>query len=331
MVGFTLAAVPASLDKNKGASLALHQRDFKQNNGHAVAIFGEVLADIFPDGSVLGGAPFNVARHLHAFGLHPVMITRIGHDDLGKELMQEMQQLGMDTTGVQADPVHPTGQVKVHMAEHGHEFEILPGQAYDYINAGVTHMVTMSTKPDLVYFGTLAQRNMEARLALDNFLNYGTSPRFLDINLRDPWYDKHTVRRSLLRADIVKMNDDELAVLAPMLRLPGKTAFEHAAALINRFRLDYLLVTAGEAGAWLMHESGNVTSINGSSTAIKVVDTVGAGDGFAAAYILGILKGWEMDITLTRAHQFAGAICGIRGAAPKTQDFYLPFIKEWQL
>lgn len=311
--------------------MALPQRDFKQHNGHAVAIFGEVLADVFPDGSVLGGAPFNVARHLQAFGLHPVMITRIGQDELGRELLDEMQHLDMDISGVQIDPVNPTGQVKVNITETGHEFDILPAQAYDYIHAGVTHMVTMATKPDLVYFGTLAQRNMESRLAVDNFLNYGTSPRFLDINLRDPWYDKHTVRRSLLRADIVKLNNEELATLVNMLRLPGRTAQEHAAALIKRFNLDLLLVTEGEEGGWVMDNAGDISTVNGAEPPKTFADTVGAGDAFASAFILGILKGWPADITLERANQFAAALCGVRGAAPASADFYTPYKKAWQL
>lgn len=311
--------------------MALTQRDFKKNNGHAVAIFGEVLADVFPDGSVLGGAPFNVARHLQAFGLHPVMITRVGQDDLGRELLEEMQRLGMDTSGVQIDPVHPTGQVKVHLSPSGHQFEILPAQAYDYIHAGVTHMVTMATKPDLVYFGTLAQRNMESRLALDNFLNYGTSPRFLDINLRDPWYDKHTVRRSLLRADLVKLNDEELAILVKMLRLPGRSPHEHAAALIKRFNLDLLLVTEGDKGSWLMNAAGQVKAVEGAEPPQTFVDTVGAGDAFASAFILGILKGWPADVTLARANQFAAALCSVRGAAPSSLAFYVPYKQEWQL
>lgn len=311
--------------------MALPQRDFKKNNGHAVAIFGEVLADVFPDGSVLGGAPFNVARHLQAFGLHPVMITRIGQDDLGHELLDEMQRLGMDTSGVQVDPFNPTGQVKVHISPKGHQFEILPSQAYDYIHAGVTHMVTMATKPDLVYFGTLAQRNMESRLAVDNFLNYGTSPRFLDINLRDPWYDKHTVRRSLLRADLVKLNNEELATLVKMLRLPGRTPHEHAAALIKRFNLDLLLVTEGVQGGWLMNGAGQVITVDGTEPPKTFVDTVGAGDAFASAFILGILKGWPADVTLARANQFAAALCGVRGAAPASMEFYAPYKQEWQL
>lgn len=311
--------------------MTLPQHDFKIHHGLAVAIFGEVLADVFPDGSVLGGAPFNVARHLQAFGLRPVMITRIGQDDLGRELLDAMQRLGMDTGGVQVDPSHPTGQVKVHLGEQGHEFEILPSQAYDYINAGVTHMVTMATKPSLVYFGTLAQRNMESRLAVDNFLNYGTSPRFLDINLREPWFDKHTVRRSLLRADIVKLNNEELATLVTMLRLPGRAPQEHAAALIKRFNLDMLLVTEGERGAWLMENNGRVSAVQGAKPPKVFVDTVGAGDAFAAAFILGFLKEWPADLTLARANQFAAALCGVRGAAPSDTTFYTPFQQEWSL
>ena len=311
--------------------MTLPQHNFKIHPGLAIAIFGEVLADVFPDGSVLGGAPFNVARHLQAFGLRPVMITRIGQDDLGRELLDAMQRLGMDTGGVQVDPSHPTGQVKVHLGEQGHEFEILPSQAYDYINAGVTHMVTMATKPSLVYFGTLAQRNMESRLAVDNFLNYGTSPRFLDINLREPWFDKHTVRRSLLRADIVKLNNEELATLVTMLRLPGRAPQEHAAALIKRFNLDMLLVTEGEQGAWLMENNGQVSAVQGAKPPKVFVDTVGAGDAFAAAFILGFLKEWPADLTLARANQFAAALCGVRGAAPSDTTFYTPFQQEWSL
>ncbi|SNR80700.1 fructokinase [Methylobacillus rhizosphaerae] len=310
--------------------MALPQRDSKQHNGHSIAIFGEVLADIFPDGSVLGGAPFNVARHLQAFGLHPVMITRIGQDDLGRQLMDEMQRQDMNTTGVQIDPLHPTGQVKVHMSDHGHQFEILPSQAYDYINAGITHMVTMATKPALVYFGTLAQRNMESRLAVDNFLNYGTSPRFLDINLREPWFDKHTVRRSLLRADIVKLNAEELATLGTMLRLPGRNAIEHASALLKRFNLDMLLVTEGDQGAWAIDREHQVQRIEGTTPPQRFVDTVGAGDGFASVCIMGILNEWPTATMIARANQFAAALCGIRGAAPDSSDFYLPFLREWQ-
>lgn len=302
-----------------------HHKDM----GSCVALFGEVLADVFPDGHILGGAPFNVARHLQGFGLNPVMISRTGNDALREELLAEMNARGMDTSGIQCDPQYPTGQVTVHMDAGGHRFEILPYQAYDYIHAGVTHMLTMSIKPDLVYFGTLAQRNMESRLALDNFLNDARSPRFLDLNLRAPWYDKHTVRRSLLRADIVKMNEDELGALAVLLRLPGKSLPELAMAMLKRFNLKLVVITRGEQGAWQLNASGELQETGPQAMAQPLQDTVGAGDAFAAVYIVGHLQGWEASLTLTRANQFASALCAIRGAAPHDLAFYQPFVQEW--
>ena len=120
------------------------------NTHTVIGIFGEVLADIFPDETILGGAPFNVARHLQAFGLHPVMITRTGNDALRTQFLQEMQRLKMDVSGLQIDAIYPTGQVKVKLTSDGHQFEILEDQAYDHIHAGITHMVTMSLKPEMV-------------------------------------------------------------------------------------------------------------------------------------------------------------------------------------
>jgi len=309
--------------------LVFREPNFNKGLDSSVAIFGEVLADVFPDGSVLGGAPFNVARHLRAFGLHPILITRTGNDALKDELLAEMARLDMDTSGVQCDPVYPTGQVKVHIENGEHLFEILPDQAYDYIHPGITHMVTMAAKPDIVYYGTLAQRNIGSRLALDNFLNDGKSPRFLDINLRPPWYDKHTIRRSLLRADIVKMNEQELVILTGLLRLPGKTPQEQVTALINRFNLNCVLVTCGIHGAWLVNNKEEMFMAPGHPLGNKLADTVGAGDGFAAIYMLGTVLNWPTETTLARANEFAASLCSIRGAAPASGDFYIPFKLEW--
>ncbi|CAG0960848.1 fructokinase [Methylophilaceae bacterium] len=296
-----------------------------------VALFGEVLADIFPDQSVLGGAPFNVARHLQAFGLYPVMITRTGNDALRDDLLREMERLGMDNSCVQCDPVYPTGQVQVHLENGSHRFEILPDQAYDHIHAGVTHMMTLALKPELVYFGTLAQRNMTSRLALDKFLSDGKCPRFLDINLRSPWYNKHTVRRSLLRADIVKMNEDELGIVSKYFKIDGQTPEEKASGLLKQFALDQLLVTCGEKGAWLVNRDDALFDTGPASLRQPIIDTVGAGDAFAAVFIVGLLNRWETSLTLQRANHFASALCEIRGGAPQSHDFYIPFKKAWKL
>lgn len=297
-----------------------------------VALFGEVLADCFPDRSVLGGAPFNVARHLQAFGLHPVLITRTGNDALREELLASMARFGMDTLGVQCDPVHPTGQVVVHMEEGGHRFEISPCQAYDFIHAGVARMIALSKQPELIYFGTLAQRHKVSRRALSSLLQSVDAPRMLDINLREPWYDVQTLKRSLLRANLVKINDDELACVARQLKLPGGSPGEQGRALIEQYSLQQLLVTCGADGAWHLSADGKETRTGGGTlTANGLVDTVGAGDGFAAVFILGTLRGWPADLTLSRANRFAAAVCGIRGAIPDDPAFYRPFLQEWDI
>lgn len=303
---------------------------FTAANKKTIALFGEVLADIFPDRSVLGGAPYNVARHLHAFGMHPLLITRTGNDSINAEFMAEMSRLGMDISGVQLDATYPTGQVLVHMEENGHRFEIVPDQAYDHIHSGVTHLVTMSSHPEMVYFGTLAQRGLESRLALDRFLSDAKSPRFLDMNLRAPWYDRHIIRRSLLRADIVKINDDELKVLATMFQLPKSSDDASGLALMKKFELNGLIVTCGSEGAWALFDAEVKASVAGVKLGRKVVDTVGAGDGFAAICMIGLLLHWPVELMLSRANSFAAALCGVRGAAPEAVDFYDTYIKEWQ-
>lgn len=168
--------------------LLQHREDKALNisqNGRVV-LFGEILADIFPDRSVLGGAPFNVARHLKAFGRNPVLLTRVGDDELGRNVLDTMKRSGMAAGGVQSDKIHPTGQVKVHLENSDHRFEILPAQAYDFINSAVARMVRLPLTPALVYFGTLAQRHDISRRALATLLRSTAAAKFLDINLRAP-------------------------------------------------------------------------------------------------------------------------------------------------
>lgn len=302
-----------------------------QSRQQVVALFGEVLVDVFPDRKVLGGAPFNVARHLKAFGLYPLLITRTGNDEIRDKLLETMARFGMDDRGVQNDPTYPSGQVTVHTDGQGHRFEILPDQAYDHIHAGLVHMITLAMRPKMLYFGTLAQRNTISRKALTALLRSSKSPRLLDLNLRQPWYDLSTVEKSLQRADLAKMNEDELVQVAAMLHAAGNTIEEQAAELIRRFNLDRLLVTCGEQGAWQLSRDGKFVRASGKAMEQPMVDSVGAGDGFAAVLILGMLSGWPVDSTLTRANTFAAAICGIRGAIPPDQDFYTPFLEEWKI
>lgn len=305
------------------------ERTLNVSQNGRVVLFGEILADIFPDRSVLGGAPFNVARHLKAFGRNPVLLTRVGDDELGRNVLDTMKQSGMATGGVQSDKIHPTGQVKVHLENGSHRFEILPAQAYDFINSAVARMVRLPLTPALVYFGTLAQRHDTSRRALTTLLRSTAAAKFLDINLRAPWYDEKTLSFSLQAADIVKLNNEELAVLAAMFGLPQEQPQAQAEELISRFKLDQMVVTCGAEGAWQMNSEGKVVEAAASKQVVALVDTVGAGDGFAAVYMLGLLRHWPVAKTLERANAFAAALCEIRGAIPDNAEFYEPYIREW--
>ena len=295
-----------------------------------VVAFGETLVDEFRDRAVLGGAPFNVSCHLAALGVHPVLVTRTGKDAAGDTLQQAMRARGLDPRGVQVDPVRPTGRVKVSETADGHHFDILPEQAYDHIHASLARMVGLSAHPALVYFGTLSQRSEESRRALRDLLGAVDASAFLDLNLRDPWVDAETVRWSLARAGVAKLNEDELVRVGRLLRLDGATPAALAAVLRSTFELQQVVVTAGPAGAWALDPAGRLESVTGTPLR-QIVDTVGAGDGFAAVLMLGMLRGWATADTLARADAFARALCGIRGAVPESLAFYAPFRRDWQL
>jgi fructokinase len=296
-----------------------------------VALFGEVLADIFPDQSVLGGAPFNVARHLRAFGLNPVLISRTGNDTLRQQLIEEMHRLEMLTTGIQEDERYPTGQVQVSMHAHGHQFHILPDQAYDHICPALTAQTLAETRPRLAYFGTLAQRCTDSRQAAAHFVSHCDCPLLLDINLRAPWYDLEIIETSFQAASLVKLNEEELATIAALLQPGHQDACSQAQALQERFHLDTLIVTCGAQGSWLLDAHGTKITVKPALSSLPIIDTVGAGDAYTAVFILGWLSGWETLTTLERASAFASAICSIRGAAPADTHFYHPFQSAWNI
>src|SRR5574340_1259157 len=300
-----------------------------QLDSQTVIAFGETLVDQFRDRNVLGGAPFNVACHLGALGAHPVLVTRAGKDALGDQLLQAMSERGLDLRGVQRDPARPTGRVKVTETAHGHVFDILSDQAYDHIHASLTRMVGLSLHPQMVYFGTLSQRG-DSRRALRELLGTVDACTFLDVNLHDPWVDGDTLHWSLRQARVVKLNEDELIRIGDLFSLDGATLQARAAVLVSGFGLQRVVVTRGSEGAWTLDAAGRVESVAGTPLD-RVVDTVGAGDGFAAVFMLGMLRGWPLAVQLERADAFARALCGIRGAVPATQDFYRPFIRDWQL
>ncbi|MEE9331709.1 MAG: PfkB family carbohydrate kinase [Methylophilaceae bacterium] len=293
-----------------------------------IALFGEVLADIFPDQIALGGAPYNATRHLRAFQQHPVLISKVGSDALKEQLLTELSRWGIDQSGIQFDAVHPTGQVTVHIENAAHHFKIHPNQAYDYIETYEATQVTTSINPSLIYFGTLAQRNDVSNSTLNRLLKNSSCPRFLDINLRAPWYNKAIIEYSLLNANIVKVSEEELQIVAQLFECRTNNSEDYALFLISKFDLTTLFVTCGENGAWALSSTGEESKVYGQNLESTLVDTVGAGDAFSAISILGTLYNWTIEETLNQANAFAAEICKIRGATPETDDLYMPFIKK---
>jgi len=296
---------------------------------HTVMLFGEILADEFPGQSVLGGAPYNVGRHLAAFGLDAVMVSRVGADPLGEEILRDMRARGMETRGVQRDGSRPTGRVRVIMEEAGHRFDILPHQAYDYIAPDEALDAAEASEPELVYFGTLSQRHAASARTLDALLESTPVPRFVDINLRAPWYDRDCLRRTLERATMLKINSEELRILADLFVPGGSSDEADVRALMDRFGTGRIIVTCAGEGAWQICGKGRAHAVPGGP--LRIADTVGAGDGFAAVCILGIIRGWPEDLALTRANAFARAVCTLRGAVPAEKSFYNEFLEDWGL
>lgn len=302
----------------------------------AILLFGEILLDCFPDRRVVGGAPYNVARHLwglgRPLGLLPVLVSRVGRDVPGREILAAMAAAGLILDGVQEDDRRATGRVDIRLdaATGGHRFEIPPDQAWDHINAGLSRLVGLDRRPERVYFGTLAQR-AASRQALRSTLLASGAEGFLDVNLRDPWIGRDVLLWSLGRAGTVKLNEEELGRLAGLLGLERGDPARQGGHLMRMFGLRRLVVTRGERGAWLLDAEQGHFETKGAGVPAAFVDSVGAGDAFAAVLLLGLHLGWPPQRTLNRAGQFAGAVCGLRGATPERADFYEPFIADWRL
>ncbi|NJN71774.1 MAG: carbohydrate kinase [Limnothrix sp. RL_2_0] len=287
-----------------------------------VAIFGEVLWDTFPDGKkVLGGAPFNVAWHLQAFGLSPVLVSRVGKDEYGDTILQEMSAWGLSTEGMQIDRRQGTGIVSIDIVDGQPQYDIEKPKAYDFIDGGSLPFLPPQC---LLYHGTLATRTVSSAMALEAIKTTFTSTIFFDVNLRAPWWELAKIEACLKTTTWLKLNDEELPLLLP--EVTGRD--QQIAFLFERYSLEYIVFTEGKAGATLFTADGDRHTIQPQTTN-TVVDTVGAGDGFCSILLLGIVRDWPLALTLERAQAFASAIVGIQGATTKDQHFYDTFRNQW--
>ncbi|WP_029147499.1 carbohydrate kinase family protein [Methylophilus sp. 5] len=294
---------------------------------NSIMILGEVLGDVFPKETMIGGAPYNVARHCHAFGAQVRLLTAVGKDALGERILAEMRHCGLPVDGVQQSERLPTGQVMVHLEPHGHRFEILDRQAYDDMQWPPVAALTQQHPPRLVYVGSLALRHAPMQALAEQWLKMCTATVFCDINLRAPWYGANSLRLVLQATDILKINHEELPEVCALLGLPALADINEAARqLLMVFGLREVFVTCGEQGSFWLDAYGNGFRAPPMKLQAPFVDSVGAGDAYAAVVIRGLLAGWSRQTMLTRAAWFAASICSIRGAVPAQASFYDDFL-----
>ncbi len=289
-----------------------------------LVIYGEVLFDCFPDGNrVLGGAPFNVAWHCQAFGLDPLLISRIGDDQEAELISQAMQKWGMDLSGLQHDDTHPTGRVEVSYVDNEPSYEIVENSAWDFIE--INELPKLQGELFL-YHGSLSLRNGVSSETLSHLKSLDAVSAFVDINLRYPWWDIQTINEIIEDVCCVKLNEHELQLVTGQ----SLSIDENIHKLRQLSNAGVVIVTRGDQGVVVSGDERRVEKFK-PELADSVVDTVGAGDAFSSVYILGYYHGWDLNVTVQRAQQFASAIVGMQGATTTDVGFYDRFKRGWGL
>lgn len=290
---------------------------------------GEVLWDLLPTGAQLGGAPANFAYHAHALGADSAVVSRVGDDALGHDIIARMSALGVNTECLQIDAQRPTGTVAVDVDSCGQpQFEIRRDVAWDALVSDAASLRVVSSA-DAVCFGSLAQRDDVSRRAIRTLVEAApsTALRILDVNLRQQYYSRAIIEDSLLHATVLKVNETELPRLAAMFGLSGDVRSQ-IDQLVERWQLNAVAFTRGECGSLLRtaHEWSEHPGV-----ATSVVDTVGAGDAFTAAMTIGLLSGWALDDVNEHANRVAAYVASRAGGTPiLPADILAPFAARVQ-
>ncbi|MHC4623995.1 MAG: carbohydrate kinase family protein [Planctomycetota bacterium] len=288
-------------------------------NGNYICVgLGEILWDMLPAGKQLGGAPANFAYHAQALGGQGVVVSCVGDDELGREIMTRLDELGLDRSYLAVDKTHPTGTVTVELDENGKpDYTIHENVAWDFIPSD-PRLAGLAARTDAVCFGSLCQRSQVSHRAVRDFLE-GARPeciRVFDINLRQSYFNKGIVQTMLELSDVLKLNDEELSVVADLLGLDGSED-ELFAQLTEDYGLRMIALTRGANGSRLYAQGENSEH---KGFPAEVADTVGAGDSFAAAIALGLLHGRTLEETNEFANRVASFVCSRSGATPGLPD-----------
>ncbi len=284
------------------------------SNVPVVVGLGETLWDVFPDGAHLGGAPLNFScsvAELAQSHAQVLMVSAVGNDEMGRRAVASLAEHGVDTTCVQTDD-RQTGQVLVELDSAGvASYRFAEDAAWDHLSWN-SALQQLASDCDAICFGTLGQRSECSRTTIQKFVSATSDEtlRILDVNLRAPFFSDEVIRESLVLANVLKLNDEELPLLAALSGISGNDV-EIMRQLADQFQLRCVALTRGDQGAILV--CGDVVS-DLPGIEVEVVDTVGAGDAFTAAMTLGLLTGQGIDQVNQRAIATAAYVCSQPGA-----------------
>jgi len=290
-----------------------------------ILVVGEILFDAFPDYKRLGGAPFNFAFHLKNLGFPVRFISRVGNDADGKDIIEKLEQFGFNSGYIQIDDAHPTGTAQVRLDENGvPTFTITSNVAYDYIEFVQEVHLQLIHESELIYFGTLVQRKAPGFKTIQAILSHKppSARCFYDINLRPACYNDAVVLTSLSQTNVLKINKEERDEIKRILKYKNDHNI-FMKYLMDAYPLEIISLTKGGQGSEIYTKDG-FFRVESEKTK-KNVDSVGAGDAYAAMLAAGILRQWPPEAILHRASLFASQICKIEGAIPESVSFYEPF------
>ena len=276
---------------------------------------GEVLWDILPSGKLLGGAPANFAYMTSVLGDEGIVASRVGNDELGRDACRAMQRLGLNTSYLQQDNEHETGTATVSIDSAGQpNFTITESVAWDFLE-WTERWEELSSRADVICFGSLAQRSPKSAHAIESFLRNTpkTALRICDVNLRQSFYTKDVLRKSFQQAHIIKLNDQELLRVSSLLDLGGATEEAFAKRLLNEFGLLLVCVTRGARGSVLISEA---QTIEHGGFLVKIADAIGAGDAFTACLAHYYVREHSLEDLSELANRFASWVATQRGATP---------------
>lgn len=291
----------------------------KELSDRIIVGIGEILWDIFPESKQLGGAPANFAYHVSQFGYNGLVVSAIGNDELGHEVLGEfrLKKLNNHMSYVP----NPTGSVHITVDSHGIPHYIFKEDvAWDHIPY-TPQLEALAKQVQVVCFGSLAQRSAESRCTINRFLDIIPDSKdvykIFDINLRQEFYTKEILHESLQRCNVLKINDEELVVVTNLFNLSGNDFQDKCRSLMQKYNLEILILTCGINGSYVL--STNAVSFL-ETPEVEQADTVGAGDSFTAAFVAAMLAGKSLSKAHRLAVDVSAYVCMQKGAMPKLPE-----------